>query len=146
MITYFNYQPEIELVLVFSQVSRPIRLILDRWIYEGELDDLYNEVSPPNSPEIIKKAHSCSSFITELILICKYLRILDQTIFVSTNSVSLFINVLLNTFVVINNYLLTNIVNEKRYGRQFVFFFCACVVVVVVFPYFAILNFKQNVH
>lgn len=24
-------------------VARPIRLILDRWIYEGELDDLYNE-------------------------------------------------------------------------------------------------------
>ncbi|XP_044170945.1 gamma-tubulin complex component 3 homolog [Acropora millepora] len=28
---------------ILNLVSRPIRLILDRWIYEGELDDLYNE-------------------------------------------------------------------------------------------------------
>ena len=27
------------------QVARPIRAILDRWIYEGELEDLFNEVS-----------------------------------------------------------------------------------------------------
>ena len=31
--------------MYFLQVARPIRVILDRWIYEGELDDLYNEVS-----------------------------------------------------------------------------------------------------
>ena len=31
--------------MFFLQVARPIRVILDRWIYEGELDDLYNEVS-----------------------------------------------------------------------------------------------------
>ena len=59
-----------------------------------------------------QKAHSCSSFI-KLILICKYLRILDHIIFVSTNSQSWVINVPLNTFVVINNYLLAIIVNEK---------------------------------
>lgn len=28
---------------ILNLVARPIRVILDRWIYEGELDDLYNE-------------------------------------------------------------------------------------------------------
>lgn len=29
---------------ILNQVAEPIKIILSRWIYEGELDDAFNEV------------------------------------------------------------------------------------------------------
>ena len=29
---------------ILNQVAQPIKIILSRWIYEGELDDAFNEV------------------------------------------------------------------------------------------------------
>jgi hypothetical protein len=29
---------------ILNQVAEPVKIILSRWIYEGELDDAFNEV------------------------------------------------------------------------------------------------------
>ena len=53
---------------IFLQVARPIRVILDRWIYEGELDDLYNEVQCGHLANLNLKSVGFLSAVTYLVL------------------------------------------------------------------------------
>ena len=53
---------------ILNQVAEPVKIILSRWIYEGELDDAFNEVcivpSVASEYEQLQTKNLCSSLET----------------------------------------------------------------------------------